>query len=343
MCFGALRTGCGCGSYFNSVFDKFFQRKDNDRTEQSAAQKTQDSADPQHAAGQRHFGTQLSFLSARLKASLTVEASIVLPLFIFMMLILLFPLKLMEEERRLQNTAENIGRQLAAAEYIKTAGDELIKDKGSIGEKLSGTVNVVEKGAVIGIILAEANNADTIAFPVIGSETAVFSDADGDDPAMFRVDLDYRLKLPFSTYTIPALHKSMTVSRRAWIGAEGGRGRSRYGGDDFEADDEDRMVYLGKTSSVYHDDPNCHYLSNVMKAADASDMDSMRNESGGKYHACPSCNPGKTGTVYYFASGTAYHSSEHCKAITSYSRAVRLREVKNMRACSYCGRAHKKE
>lgn len=340
MCFGMFETEYGSISHFNSIFDKFFQRKEKDRTEQSAAQKTMDSADLQYRTSQKHFETQLSFLSAKLKASLTVEAAIILPLFIFMMLILLFPLKLMEEERRLQNTAENIGRQLAAAEYIKTVGDDLLKDKGSIGNAAFGSADTIEKGAALGIIIAEANAADTIAFPVAGNETAVFSDAEGDDPAIFRVELDYRLRLPFSTYAIPAVHKSMIVNRRAWTGSDGGRGRSKYGGDDSDAEDEDRIVYLGKTSTVYHDDPDCHYLSNVMKTADAADIGNMRNESGGKYHACPSCRPGKTGTVYYFASGTAYHSSEHCKAITSYSRAVHLSEVKNMRACSYCGRTH---
>ena len=341
MCFEMLKKKLCRRSYvrLDSIFDKFFQRKEKDRTEQSAAQKTTDFADHKHGTNQRHFETQLSFLSAKLKASLTIEAAVALPLFLFMMLILLFPIKLMEEERRLQNTAENIGRQLAAAEYVKSIGDDFLKDKGNIGEMISGTADTVEKGAALGRILAEAGKADSIAYPVIGSETAVFSDAKGNDPAMFRVELDYRLKLPFSTYSIPAVKKSMTVNRRAWIGSEGGRGRGRYGGDG-DSEDEDRTVYLGKTSTVYHDDPNCHYLSNVMKTADASDMGNLRNESGGKYHACPSCKPGKTGAVYYFASGTAYHSSEHCKAITSYSRAVRLSEVKNMRACSYCGRSH---
>lgn len=342
MCFGMFKMMPRCRSYarLDSVFDKFFQRKEKDRTEQSAAQKTTDSADLKHRTNQGHFETQLSFLSAKLKASLTIEAAVALPLFIFMMLILLFPLKLMEEERRLQNTAENIGRQLAATEYVKTVGSDFLKDKGNIGGMLSGTADTVEKGAALGLILAEAGKADSIAHPVIGSETAVFSDAEGNDPAMFRVELDYSLKLPFSTYSIPAVRKSLTVNRRAWIGSEGGRGRNRYGKDTGDAEDEDRIVYLGKTSTVYHEDPNCHYLSNVMKSADASDIGNLRNESGGKYHACPSCKPGKTGTVYYFASGTAYHSSEHCKAITSYSRAVRLSEVKNMRACSYCGRSH---
>lgn len=342
MCFGMFKRKLCRGSYvrLDSIFDKFFQRKEKDRTEQSAAQKTKDYADLKHGTDQRYSGTQLSFLSLGLKASLTVEAAIVLPLFIFMMLILLFPLKLMEEERRLQNTAENIGRQLAAAEYVRTVGDDFLKDKGNIGEMLSGSADVIEKGAALGSILAEAYSADTIASPVIGSGTAVFSDAEGNDPTMFRVELDYRLKLPFSTYSIPAVKKSMTVNRRAWTGSDGGRGRSRYGGDGSDAEDEDRLVYLGKTSTVYHDDPNCHYLSNVMKSADASSIGNLRNESGGKYHACPSCKPGKTGTVYYFANGTAYHSSEHCKAITSYSRAVRLSEVKNMRSCSYCGKSH---
>ena len=284
---------------------------------------------------------RLSLFPAGLGASLTIEAAIVLPLFIFMMFILIFPLRVMEEERRLQNAAEAVGKQLATAEYVQSVGTELLKKDDESNEALEGVINGAEEGVALGIILAKALGLKSVGIPYFGDNTSVFS---GDDDDMFKVELVYDIKFPFQTYFIPAPTASVVVNRRAWTGSAGGRGRSKYSLEgEGEEDETDRTVYLGKTSTVYHDDPACHYLSNVMKTADASDMDSLRNESGGKYHACPSCKPVKSGTVYYFESGTAYHSSEHCKAVTAYSKAVKLSEVGDMRACSYCGKSHKAE
>lgn len=287
----------------------------------------------------KNFGTCLSSLLKSRHAGLSIEAAIVLPLFIFMMFILMFPLKVMEDERRLQNTLETVGKQLASAEYIKDIGEDMIKKDdagtGLIGDTLYG----IEAGVALGTILSKTSDLKTVHGAFFTDDTSVFS---GDDEAMFRAVLKYEVSLPFSIYSIRSMEQTAIVNRRAWIGSKGGRGRSKYGDDtDLDAaEDEDRIVYLGKTSTVYHDDPKCHYLSNVMKSTDASHIGALRNENGAKYHACPSCKPGKNGTVYYFASGTAYHSSESCKAISSYSRAVHLSEVGDMRACSYCGKKH---
>ena len=287
----------------------------------------------------KNFGTCLSSLLKSRHAGLSIEAAIVLPLFIFMMFILMFPLKVMEDERRLQNTLETVGKQLASSEYIKDIGKDMIRKddagNGLIGDMIYG----IEAGVGLGTILSKASDLKSVHGAFFTDDTSVFS---GDDEAMFRAVLKYEISLPFSIYSIRSMEQTSIVNRRAWIGSKGGRGRSKYGDetDPDAAKDEDRIVYLGKTSTVYHDDPKCHYLSNVMKSTDASHIGALRNENGAKYHACPSCKPGKNGTVYYFASGTAYHSSESCKAISSYSRAVRLSEVGDMRACSYCGKKH---
>ena len=283
-----------------------------------------------------YLEARLSFFPLFCRGSLTIEAAIVLPLFLFMMFILIFPLRVMEEERRLQNTIETVGKQLAAAEYVKTVGKEMLKTDGENNETFKSFVNGAEEGVALGVILAKALETKSISMPYFGEETGIFS---GENDDMFKVELKYDIKLPFSAYFIPTPTGSLVANRRAWTGSDGGRGRSKYSLEE-EADTEDRIVYLGKTSTVYHDNPKCHYLSNVTKTVDASQMGTLRNENGAKYHACPSCKPGKSGTVYYFESGTAYHSSEHCKAITAYSRAVKLSEVGDMRACSYCGGTH---
>lgn len=270
-------------------------------------------------------------------ASITIEAAIVLPMMLFMILMLLFPIKLMEAERRLQNTMEGTAKSLCIAEYVRETGKSYISTEGS--DSLMNTFMGFEKGTAMAAVLlaADTDKMEDIAF---AEDTSVLTDDDESDPAMVFMKLSYKLKFPEVPFIMPDVRKELVVNRRVWIGSDGGRGRSKYG-EALDEDEEnpDRIVYLGKTSSeVYHEDPNCHYLSNKLSVADAPCMESLRNAGGGKYHACPSCKPGKSGTVYYFESGSAYHSSESCKAITAYSRTARLSELSGMRACSYCGK-----
>ncbi|MDO4961286.1 MAG: hypothetical protein Q4E57_05460 [Eubacteriales bacterium] len=257
-----------------------------------------------------------------------------------MMYLLLFPLKVMEAERKLQNTMETVGKNLAAAEYIKSVGTKYIKGDSTYTEFITNAAGGIEEGAGLAVILAGAA-AGPFENIMFSSDTAVFSTDEEADSSMFYAELKYDLELPFSAFSIVPVEKSLVVNRRAWTGSSGGRGRSKYGTDTETAEgEEDRIVYLGKTSTVYHDDPHCHYLSNVLSTGSAESMAGLRNESGGKYHACPSCDPGGTGTVYYFANGTAYHSSPDCKAITAYTSTAHLSELGDMRACSYCGKSH---
>lgn len=272
----------------------------------------------------------------RMRASMTVEAAMVLPLMIFAIYMLIYPLRLMEAERRLQNVMENTAKELSEAEYLKEAGKSFIDS--SKRDTVLGTISGIESGAARAAVLS-AVDSDRFEYAVFTEETSILSDDADCDPAMIYMSLSYRMKNPVSAFELIPVNKSLIVNRRAWIGSDGGRGRGKYGDENDDALDDDRIVYLGKTSSeVYHDDPDCHYLSNKLSSTDASEISNLRNGSGGKYHACPSCRPGKTGTVYYFKTGSAYHSTEHCKAITAYSRTARLSELHGMRPCSYCGK-----
>ncbi len=271
------------------------------------------------------------------RASLTVEAALALPVILFAMYLLIFPLRVMEAERRLQNRMETAAKQMTLEGYIEKTGKKLLKDK-----EVSGTVeNLAEglkEGVVTGYILA-APETGLMEHMRFDDKTSVLSGENGADAAMVHLELEYRPQYPMTFFNFAAPDKVLVSHRRAWVGSAGGRGRDQYGMPlEEEEDEEDRIVYLGKTSTVYHEDPRCHYLSNDLMTADASQMKELRNASGAKYHACPSCRPSGSGAVYYSASGTAYHSSPDCKAITAYARAVHYHEVEGMRACSYCGR-----
>lgn len=278
-----------------------------------------------------------------LTGSITVEASIALPIIIFTLYILMFPIKIMEAERRVLNDMESSAKTACMAEYVQNTAEEYINTSETVKSAITGLIDGFESGALAAGAVYSAHEQKIFHNIYLSPETAVLSNDKDADPAMIFIELNYEPDMPFGLFKLLPIRKSIVTNRRAWVGSKGGRGRSKYSDDSGEEgdalEDDDEIVYLGKTSTeVYHVDSRCHYLSNDMKTGRAENMGNLRNASGGRYHACPSCKPGKNGTVYYTASGTAYHSSESCKAICAYARAVNKSECDGMRPCSYCGK-----
>ena len=277
--------------------------------------------------------------AGRVRGSLTVEAAIVLPLMIMAIWFLIFPLLVMESERRIQNRMETTARYLAVAAYIRDAGGKALKVSEKYEETVGCALDLAQQGISAAAIMSMPETK-VMSMPRLAADTSILSDAEGRDPDLIHIGLEYELALPARPFWIKPLNKSLVAHRRAWTGTDGGRGRERYGDGTLKEDSGDRIVYIGKNSTRYHEDPHCHYLSNKMKTADASGIADLRNAGGARYHACPSCRPGPAGTVWYFENGTAYHSTENCKAITAYAKAVPLSEAEHLGPCSYCSTKH---
>jgi len=266
-----------------------------------------------------------------LKASLTIEAALCMPFIILAILAFIRPLKLMEAERMLHNHMEACAKNLAVAAYVKNC--DVLNNEKTEEYRLSELLAGIGEGAAQASILLEADTA-YFSHAWFDEQTTVLKKSDSTDENMIVLSLSYTPVLPLRLGELTGLRKTLVVNRRAWTGSDGGRGRSKYG-DEEDEEEDDPIVYIGRDSTRYHLSPGCHYLSNQMRSADASQITALRNSYGGKYHACPSCKP-KSGTVFYFENGSAYHGSEHCKAINAYVREAHLSEVRHLGCCSYC-------
>lgn len=89
---------------------------------------------------------------------------------------------------------------------------------------------------------------------------------------------------------------------------------------------------LSQKSTLYASGPVDH-------AAASSELNSLRNESGGKYHACEKCVHGssKGSNVYITDQGDRYHNSLTCSGLKRTVYTARISEVPGKRACSKCG------
>ena len=155
---------------------------------------------------------------------------------------------------------------------------------------------------------------------------------------MVHIVMTYRMPLPFSVFRIDSIKAEAVCVRRLWIGAEGNRKGNLLPGED----EMEEMVYVGRNSTRYHRNRNCHYLFNDLKQVQAGEMDGLRNQEGKRYYPCPSCKAADSkGPFFIMPWGTRYHSTGQCRAIRAYVQTVPLSEVEHLGECSYCGRGSK--
>ena len=260
-----------------------------------------------------------------ISASLTVEAALVLPLFLFALVLLMQPFHVMEAHRKMQDVCEEICAQAAQMAYSDPdIRKEELEDSGR-----NQFLHYAGTG-VLGAYAAErarseAEDAHIGLIHFLDSEYLI-------DGEMVRVKLEYTYRLPFPVFGLRGLDQTVVSSRRAWIGAK------RSLEDEDGEGGEDPLVYVGKRSTRYHLSPSCHYLFNDLQSVPLAAIPGLRNASGGKYYPCSRCGRHAGAMVYIMPSGSAWHTREDCSAIIAYVRTVHRSEVEYLGACSYCGR-----
>lgn len=98
-------------------------------------------------------------------------------------------------------------------------------------------------------------------------------------------------------------------------------------------------VYVTKNGEVYHCDRDCTYISVNLSQVKTDELSSLRNSGGGKYYACEYCTRGLPGlNVYITEHGDRYHSDEECSRISREVKTLTKEEAeeKGLRACSKC-------
>ena len=272
------------------------------------------------------------------KASLTVEAAFALSIFIFSLVIIMLPFKMLDASRKMLAIAESINKDICMNAYLSNYLDK--KDDLNKNEERAAKGRIDIGG------ISESDGFAAMILPYViqdvkrlVNDTHITDISTADSQFLVKDDIvtlkiSYKYKLPFSVLGLGSISREAVSSRRLWVGREG-----TSAGDDIE-DEDSQTVYIGKTSTRYHLSATCHYLYNNISAVPLSHIKSLRNSRGAKYHACARCGKSAAGTVYILPSGTSYHSRRNCSAMNAYVKTVKKSAVEHMGACSYCGGGH---
>ncbi len=247
----------------------------------------------------------------RLKGSLTLEASLVLPIFLFAMLTLLsivavIPMYLYIEEA-VGETA------LYTCEHEEVLHGDFAGNVNDIfTEHLEKCVDYEIQDGVSGIRTDNSRLLQSSYVLVSAQYT----------PKM-KTDLLHLFSYPIGQQAL--VH--------TWDG---------YSGDlsDTEEMFDEQMVYVSENREVYHLTTDCTYLSLTVYQTNGKEVGKLRNASGGKYKACRLCHPKKKSDVLFITrEGDRYHCERDCSGLKRSVSEIPLSEAlaEGLHPCTRCG------
>lgn len=263
--------------------------------------------------------------SRKLKGSMTAEAALALPLFLFFILQIMSVMNMIGMQSRLNAALHQTGNKMAFAGYVyeKTAGNILPDGIASValtafyaGEQIIAYAgrDYLDKSCM-------KNGAAGLDF----TGTSIMGKND-----MIEIYLSYRIEPVFPIMGFSSFSASQCYYGRAWTGYDAACAVS-----DFTQ--EDPMVYVTQSGSVYHTNRNCTYLNPSIEQVSAESIEGYRNESGGKYAACELCGIKKAeGNVYVTGQGNSYHCSMSCSALKRTIYTIPLSQTNGRGQCSKC-------
>lgn len=263
-----------------------------------------------------------TFFFASLRASLTLETAIVLPVFLFCMTAVLQYGNVMEQATRFSGALADTGKHMAVAAYVTKYGGDLE----SAGEFAIGALSTAYAQNKV---LKTAGDTSAVK-----NENLLLSSFLQKDE-MIDLALTYQIKTPIVSVKLPGTIFLQRMKVRAWTGRKlSGDGSDENG----EKEASTEYVYVTATGSVYHEDPECTHLKLSIKPVNKEALETIRNNSGAIYHECEKCKDAQGDIVYITKDGTRYHNSLSCSGLKRTVKQVSKEEVGELRACSKCGK-----
>jgi Flp pilus assembly protein TadG len=307
------------------------------------------------------------------KGILTVEAALVLPIFIYAIVAFIYFFQLIYLQEILQNAITETG--LYSAKYahlydyfinygkdVKENNNAEVdgKDRKDGNKNLNQVqteknTDLFTKDITRNLDVLIAKSIDSTFFKVkmqeyldvdminnscikngfTGIHTFMSSYMEEDN--MVDIIIMYDIKLPIlfiHTTDIPIIQR---VRLRGWNGHQ----VAKKGSETSESSDDEDYVYITETGTVYHITKECTHLRLSINEISIDQVDAMRNDSGGKYKECELCDSFADKTsgkvVYITDTGEKYHYSLNCSGLKRTIITILKSQVGDRKLCSRCG------
>lgn len=284
----------------------------------------------------------------QVKGSITMEATLILPVFLAVMGVFLFFFQVFFIQTRMEAAIDAAGRKCAIYWYgVEAFQDyvEQVKDKSEENKKQENDKETLFSriGTELfrdGITVLYVKNEvlkqygeNDVYYKWIKNEKKGISflgSGISEGKTVLKIVVTYEIEIPFiSGITFQCVQSCW---KRLWTGEQ-------YEGiTDNSEEDDNRYVYVTKNGSVYHTTINCTYLKRIISTLSQDTLFSAKNELGQSYTKCElCCKDREKGMIYYVTTtGNRYHVTLECSSLVRYIEKRLFSEIGNLRGCSRC-------
>lgn len=239
-----------------------------------------------------------------LKGNITIEAAMVTPFLIGLLLVLLFLFRLLQIEAGVQEALIYSARRVATLSSVTRDNTALLAESEAIFRKSLQEIAIPSKyirSGTSGISLLESNF----------------------DEDYITICAKYEFRLPglgIEKVSLPIIQSGIS---RKWVGEE-------YTNSDY--------VYVTMNGEVYHKNTNCSSIKVSVESVEMGKIGGMRNTDREKYSACSFCAEKNTDAkwVYITSYGSAYHTDLGCIGLRRNLQRIPFKDIGERRACKIC-------
>lgn len=293
------------------------------------------------------------------KASITVEASLVLPIFILAMYAFIFFIQVLSVQAEIQQGLLQTARYCEKIGYVydyvlnyevEGKTDQKDQDQNNKNENKNEDKNedINEDSPIdtreIATYLITSGLMQAKFYEVVDQQTinksCVVDGMQGLNFLLSSYDIEtniadvsvqYKVHIPIGFGIVGDFYVVQKSRVRVFVGF------SNINPED-EEDGEEDSVYITETGTVYHESKECTYLKLSISKIARGSLDNQRNSSGGKYYKCEICKPGSQEYYYITKQGNRYHSNTNCSGLKRTIKVIKRSEVGDRRACTRCGK-----
>lgn len=268
--------------------------------------------------------------SLKLSGGMTVEASILLPLFIFFFLNMGCAIEMIRFHGNMQLALWQVGSEMSLYGYVVDSGEMPEEEQeDSWWKDLAGIAfsSTYIKWRLIDHLGSDYIDQSPLTDGVDSLhlwESEIFGSEDEIDIIVTYSVSPWSRLIGFSPFRMANRYYS-----HIWNGYR----------LPLTEEEETKIVYLTEYGKVYHENRNCTYLRLSVRQIDTKELGGVRNRYDRQYEPCTKCAKGVCPVkVYITEEGNCYHYSIDCSSLKRTIYAVPLKEAANYRPCSRCGK-----
>ncbi len=246
-------------------------------------------------------------MTKRRKASYTVEASVIMPVFLFICIAIFLFFRVLIVEWGVYVVLTETAREMAVL-----GGKDQQKENDAAAIALAQT-RIATGDMPLSFVRFGALGVDLSKSKVTQKDVELVA--------------SYAFPIPMDYFGLQKITITQRAKAHRWVGFDPKEGKGQGG----------EIVFVTETGAAYHNSLQCSYLNPSIRAVQKNKVENERNISGHKYYPCPLCKGG-SGVVYITNYGENYHGSIGCSGLKRTIRSMpKDRAVEEgFHACKKC-------